>query len=95
MVTQHSPFAASVILARELHDVSSNRSCVHVEFDISKSGITYQPGDHLGVFAENSLPVIQRAAACLHLPLDHSFILSIPEGSPVFLSHTPFQIRVP
>ncbi len=89
MVTQHSPFAASVILARELHDVSSNRSCVHVEFDISKSGITYQPGDHLGVFAENSLPVIQRAAACLHLPLDHSFILSIPEGSPVFLSH-PF-----
>jgi len=88
--TQQSPFAASVILARELHNVTSTRSCVHVEFDISDSGITYQPGDHLGVFAENSLPVIQRAAACLRLPLDHSFSLSVPEGSPVSLPQ-PFS----
>ena len=88
--TQQSPFAASVILARELHNVTSTRSCVHIEFDISDSGITYQPGDHLGVFAENSLPVIQRAAACLRLPLDHSFSLSVPEGSPVSLPQ-PFS----
>ena len=94
--TQHTPYAASVVHARELHSSNSNRSCVHIEFDISESGMTYQPGDHLGVFAENAYPVVQRAAACLRLPLDHSFALSIPNGAPASLSEpfpTPCTLR--
>ena len=83
--SQHAPYAASVVNARELHSPSSHRSCVHIEFDISGSGMTYQPGDHLGVFAENAFPVVQQAAACLHLPLDYSFTLSIPTGAPASL----------
>ena len=84
-----SPYAASIVLAKELHSKSSERSCVHVEFDISGTGISYQHGDHVGVFAENMLPVVQRAAACLKLPLDHSFTLSMPDDAPAFLTQ-PF-----
>ena len=63
LTSQSSPYAASIVLAKELHSKASERSCVHVEFDISGTGISYQHGDHLGVFAENMFPVVQRAAA--------------------------------
>ena len=89
LTSESSPYAASIVLAKELHSKSSERSCVHVEFDISGTGISYQHGDHVGVFAENMLPVVQRAAACLKLPLDHSFTLSMPDDAPAFLTQ-PF-----
>ena len=89
LTSQTSPCAASIILAKELHSTVSERSCVHVEFDISGTGISYQHGDHLGVFAKNMLPVVQRAAGCLKLPLDHSFTLSMPDDAPASLTQ-PF-----
>ena len=85
ITSQSSPYAASITLAKELHSSNSERSCVHIEFDISGTGISYQHGDHLGVFAENMLPVVQRAAASLKLPLDHSFTLSMPRDAPASL----------
>lgn len=85
VTTQFVPYAAAVAAARELHDASSDRSCVHVEFDISGTGITYQHGDHLGVFAENAMPVARRAAACLGLSLDDAFSLTSPENAPASL----------
>ena len=90
ITSQSSPYAASITLAKELHSSNSERSCVHIEFDISGTGISYQHGDHLGVFAENMLPVVQRAAASLKLPLDHSFTLSMPQDAPASLMQ-PFS----
>ena len=89
LTSQSSPCAASIILAKELHSKVSERSCVHVEFDISGTGISYQHGDHLGVFAKNMFPVVQRAATSLKLPLDHSFTLSMPDDAPASLTQ-PF-----
>jgi NADPH-ferrihemoprotein reductase len=85
LTSQSSPYAASIVLAKELHSSTSERSCVHIEFDLSGTGINYQHGDHLGVFAENMLPVVQRAAASLKLPLDYSFSLSMPDDAPASL----------
>ena len=92
ITSQSSPYAATVTRARELHSSASDRSCVHIEFDISDTGITYSHGDHLGVYAENSFAVVKRAAACLRLPLDHAFTLSVPPDAPASLAlpfHTP------
>jgi NADPH-ferrihemoprotein reductase len=85
VTTQFKPYAAPVASARELHAATSDRSCVHVEFDIAGTGISYQHGDHLGVFAENAFAVVQRAAACLGLSLDHAFALSAPPDAPASL----------
>jgi NADPH-ferrihemoprotein reductase len=42
-----SPFLARVAVARELHTPLSDRSCVHVELDVSGSDIAYEAGDHV------------------------------------------------
>ena len=84
-----APYSAQVCRAFELHSNASDRSCVHVDFNICGTGICYQHGDHLGVFAENSLPVVQRGASCLNYQLDYVFTLTIPSGAPASLS-TPF-----
>ncbi len=48
-----NPFPAEVITARELFSIDAQRNCVHVEFDITDSGMTYQHGDHVGVWPSN------------------------------------------
>lgn len=43
----HSPFLARISALRELHTPQSDRSCVHVELDVSGSDIAYEAGDHV------------------------------------------------
>jgi len=72
----HDPYWATVTEVRELHMPASERSCVHVELDISgNTQLTYQTGDHVGLYARNSSEVVADAARCLGLPLETMFSL--------------------
>lgn len=52
--TQKYPFMARVRVNRELLNTTlTNRSTRHIEFEIQGANITYEAGDHLGVFAAN------------------------------------------
>lgn len=48
-----NPYAAPVTAAREMFN-SPDRNCIHMEFDISDSGLKYNTGDHLALLAQNS-----------------------------------------
>lgn len=93
----HKPVRGVVALQRELHAAGSDRSCVHLEFEVPGRPRSYEAGDHVGVFAENGDEVVAEAAQLLGVALDTVFSLesdaghhaSLPEPFPC-----PISVRV-
>jgi NADPH-ferrihemoprotein reductase len=67
-----NPFYAKVEVCRELitpvkDEGELNRHCIHMEVDISGSGLHYASGDHIAVWPENDEKEVLRLADVLGL----------------------------
>lgn len=85
-----NPYMAPVKQAKELF-TAGERTCVHVEFDIEGSGISYQHGDHLAVWAHNPERDIQRMLAITGLLEKRNHVISVTSLDPA-LAKVPFPV---
>ena len=77
----HDEYAARVIGVKNLCSASSERVCMHLELEIKNSAISYESGDHIGVFGENTSETVDQVAKILGVPLDYNVSI---ESNPTF-----------
>lgn len=57
--TKQEPYAAELLLSQKITGRDSAKDVRHIEIDLGESGITYQAGDALGVWFENSSELVE------------------------------------
>ncbi|KAJ9501395.1 hypothetical protein LTR99_004556 [Exophiala xenobiotica] len=62
----HNPFIAPIAESKELFTVK-DRNCLHMEIDVSGSGLSYTTGDHIAVWPTNAGMEVDRFMKCFGL----------------------------
>ncbi|CAO1617258.1 unnamed protein product [Sympodiomycopsis kandeliae] len=83
-----NPYLAPISKAKELFS-AGERTCVHTEFDIEGSGISYQHGDHLALWAHNPEREVIRMLAILGLLDKRHSVIDVTSLDPA-LAKVPF-----
>ena len=68
---QH-PFSASLSVSQKITGRGSDKDVRHIEIDLEDSGLTYQPGDALGVWYDNDPQLVDAILAKLGLDAEIS-----------------------
>jgi len=74
-----NPFLSRVQVIRELHS-GGDRSCMHIEMDISGSKLSYVAGDHVAIFPVNDPKLVQRIGQLLETDLETVISLDNVDG---------------
>ena len=72
-----NPFTAQLSVSQKITGRDSAKNVAHVEIDLADSGLTYQPGDALGVWFENSAELVDELLTALSLAADEQVTLKI------------------
>ncbi|XP_022665384.1 NADPH--cytochrome P450 reductase-like [Varroa destructor] len=68
-----NPYLAEVVEKRDLYN--SERSCLHMEFDIVGSKMRYETGDHMGFYPTNDSALVEELGKLLNVDLDQVITL--------------------
>ena len=74
---KQNPYAAELLVSQKITGRDSNKDVRHVEIDLAESGLTYQPGDALGVWFENDEALVKEIIEALSLSADAQVELKI------------------
>ncbi|MDG3084734.1 assimilatory sulfite reductase (NADPH) flavoprotein subunit [Vibrio hannami] len=65
--TKQNPYTATLLTSQKITGRDSGKDVRHIEIDLEDSGLTYQPGDALGVWYENSSELVDQILAKVEL----------------------------
>ncbi|KAJ7242822.1 cytochrome P450 oxidoreductase [Mycena haematopus] len=86
-----NPYPAPITASRELFQTTTERNCVHIELNTEGSGITYQHGDHVGVWPLNPDVEVTRLLCALGLFDKKDTVIGIESLDPA-LAKVPFPV---
>ncbi|KAG8182223.1 hypothetical protein JTE90_002654 [Oedothorax gibbosus] len=69
-----NPYLSSILVNRELY--KGERSCMHIELDISGARMRYEAGDHVAVYPTNNPELVEKMGKLLNTDLDTAFSLN-------------------
>jgi NADPH-ferrihemoprotein reductase len=67
--TPKNPFLAKVAVKKELFK-DTDRSCLHIELDITGANVRYTAGDHVAIFPSNNAALVDKLGVLLDIDLD-------------------------
>jgi len=67
---KQNPYAAELSVSQKITGRGSNKDVRHIEIDLGESGLTYQPGDALGIWFENDSALVAEIIAAIKLNAD-------------------------
>ncbi|ESN99807.1 hypothetical protein HELRODRAFT_113572 [Helobdella robusta] len=70
-----NPFLSTIISTKELHK-AGDRSCLHINIDLTGSRLRYDTGDHVGVLPRNDSTLVNWLGERLKVDLDAPFTLT-------------------
>ena len=71
LYSKERPFPAKVLQNQRITTRSSAKDVRHIELSLEGSGLSYSPGDSLGVYPENEHSAVQELLAGLHWSADN------------------------
>jgi sulfite reductase (NADPH) flavoprotein alpha-component len=81
--SRKNPYAARLVEARPLNKMGSDKDTRHVVFDLKGSGLSYKPGDAMGLWPENCIDVVTEIIERLHASGAED--VAGPDGQPTSL----------
>lgn len=92
-----NPYLAPIVESRELF-TAGERNCVHMEVDMSGSGLSYQTGDHIAVWPTNPEHEVNEFLRILGLSEDRHTVVAVeaiePTAKVPFPTPTTFEAIV-
>lgn len=79
--SRQNPYAALVLASRKLNGEGSAKKVHHVEFDLADSGLSYEAGDALGVYAHNCPELVAEVLAAIGC--DGEEAVPAPDGASI------------
>jgi len=93
--SRKNPFRAEVLENLNLNGRGSNKETRHLELSLEGSGLTYEPGDALGIFPENDPELVDMLLA--ELKWDPNVTITVDQGENISLKEaltSYFEITV-
>lgn len=78
-----NPFPASVLLKKKLSGANSDKELFHYEISLEGSGLTYEPGDSIGIYPSNTPELIERVLSRLNFRGDEPVMIHTGEMRPI------------